>query len=140
MGGRAEKLSEKYHYALNEAHNGYLETYLNSGFIGVFLLLTLIVLSLRSAWRNSKGGDLFEVYRAAFLLGIIGYNVTEATFNRLSLIWFAFLMVTLSYPHNPQSAPELIEYKESNRRMRILGRSPAPQLGFRPRAGKFPVK
>ena len=36
---RAHVISEHYYYTLNEAHNAYLETYLNSGLIGLFLLV-----------------------------------------------------------------------------------------------------
>jgi exopolysaccharide production protein ExoQ len=98
LGDRSEKISETYDNRLNEAHNGYLETYLNNGLIGLLLLTCIIIISLRSAWRELKIGDPSASYRAAFLIGIILYNMSEATFNRLSLIWFVFLLVTMRLP------------------------------------------
>src|SRR5581483_4780832 len=38
-------------YGINEAHNGYIETYLNLGWIGVALLVNLII----TGYRNIHG-------------------------------------------------------------------------------------
>ena len=40
---RVDIVNADYWFRLNEAHNGYLETYLNEGLIGVFLLVVLLM-------------------------------------------------------------------------------------------------
>lgn len=102
---------ERYDY-INEAHNGYLETYLNEGLIGLTLLGGMIV----SVWAKLKKelllGNSFATLLFAFLVVTIFYNLTEAVFMRLNLTWFVFLMAglghpwTVAAPHQRAAAPE----------------------------------
>jgi exopolysaccharide production protein ExoQ len=98
LGNRVAKLSEGYHYLLNEAHNGYLETYLNSGLIGVFLLLALLLSAGKRIKREAVTGEPFAAFRLACFLAILPYGLTESIFNRLTLVWFLFLLVIVEYP------------------------------------------
>lgn len=102
LGDRSEKLSRRYHYALNEAHNGYLELYLNSGIIGLVLLFGLLGSAIRARWIDLKKGIEGAAFHVSFLMGTILYNVTEATFNRLSIIWFTFLLIVVVYPRSQE--------------------------------------
>ena len=52
MGDRPDKISKGFYYRLNEAHNGYLDTYLNSGLLGVLLLLALLLSSMKRIQRQ----------------------------------------------------------------------------------------
>ena len=98
MGDRVERISEGFYFHLNEAHNGYIETYLNSGIIGLILL----VLALYAASRRIKAellqGQEFAKVRLIFLAVGIVYNLTEAAFNKLSLLWIFLLLVVTEYP------------------------------------------
>jgi exopolysaccharide production protein ExoQ len=82
---------------LNEAHNGYLEIYLNGGLLGLAFLLGMIV----SAWSKLKRGVLqgcsFSTLFFSYLIVILFYNLTEASFGKLGLPWFVFLVGALSY-------------------------------------------
>lgn len=100
LGERSNKLSEKYHYSLNEAHNGYLELYLNSGLIGVFLLLSIFGSSLHAQWQQLQNGVSGAGFRISFIVGTILYNISEATFNRLSIIWLTFIIIVVVYPRS----------------------------------------
>jgi exopolysaccharide production protein ExoQ len=95
------KLLGGFHYFLNEAHNGYIETYLNSGLIGVVLLVTLLAVSARNIQRQVTEGASYGALQLAFWISIVIYNLTESTFNRLSPVWFALLLITIEYPHTP---------------------------------------
>ena len=99
LGDRVEKLSEKYYYHLNEAHNGYLETYLNNGLIGVLLLLVLLISATKRISREAMKGDSFAALRLSIIVGSILYGMTEAIFNRLNLIWFALLLAVMEGNH-----------------------------------------
>jgi exopolysaccharide production protein ExoQ len=90
----------------NEAHNGYLETYLNLGLIGLFLLLTLLIgtfLKTRTELlTNLEWGRL----RFGFLAAVIVANWTEAKFRGLSVLWFAFYIIAIDYPKLTDTSSE----------------------------------
>ena len=71
---------------LAHAHNGYLETYLNSGAIGVLLLLAVLVSAGKNAkrqlYQRSTAGYLFI---SLFLVALF-YNYTEVTLNRSNVV------------------------------------------------------
>jgi exopolysaccharide production protein ExoQ len=78
---------------VGEAHNGYLETYLNTGLIGVALLLGVISMAARNTVTTLLGGSpVGPFYAALFVAGVI-YNYTEAAFNTNSLVGFAVFLI-----------------------------------------------
>lgn len=88
---------------ISQAHNGYLETYLNGGFVGVLLLVAMIVSAgIKLKVKILQGSSLGVLFFAFFIVGIF-VNLTEAMFNRLNLVWFVFLLASLDYPlsHGP---------------------------------------
>jgi O-antigen ligase len=90
---------------VNEAHNGYLETYLNLGWIGIASLVAFIVAGYRNVivalQRDFDAGRL----KLAFFVAAIAYNFTEAGFRTGSSVWFAFLFAALSVPQAPMLKP-----------------------------------
>jgi O-antigen ligase len=98
LGKRPEQLEGIFYFIPNQAHNGYLETYLTLGLIGVFLLLGLFVAIFRKIrlelFQNFEWGR----YRLGFLTAVILYNWTEAGFKTISPIWFVFYLIALDYP------------------------------------------
>jgi exopolysaccharide production protein ExoQ len=98
LGDRPHQLDGIFFYTLNEAHNGYLETYLTLGIIGVSLLVGLFVATFwkirLDLFRNFEWGR----YRLGFLAAVILYNWTEAAFKTLNPIWFAFYLIAIDYP------------------------------------------
>jgi exopolysaccharide production protein ExoQ len=98
LGDRQERLSEKYYYHLNEAHNGYLETYLNSGLIGLALLVAMFVVALRRESFRTALGDRFAAFKLAILSATLLYAITEAIFNRMNVAWFAVLLALIDIP------------------------------------------
>ena len=98
LGDRLKKLQGIFFFIPNEAHNGYLETYLTLGLIGVILLIVLFVATFwkirLELFRN------FELarYRLGFLAAVIVYNWTEAAFRTISCIWFVFYLIAMDYP------------------------------------------
>ena len=76
----------------NEAHDGYIEVYLNLGLIGVALIVLILIQGYRKgvgAFRKnpSVGGLL-----VAYVLTATIYSVTEAGFRMLDPIWFCLLL------------------------------------------------
>jgi exopolysaccharide production protein ExoQ len=100
LGDRIDKLSTGYSFRLNEAHNGYLETYLNSGLVGVVLLLILIAASGARLSKLADRSESIGAFRLAIFFMTLIYNITESLFNRLTPIWFAFLFAVIFLPRN----------------------------------------
>jgi len=105
LGDRMERLWEIFRFHPNQAHNGYLETYLNLGLLGVGLLIALIIATFSKAkielLRNPEFGSL----RMALLIAILIYNYTEAVFKAVHLVWFAFYIIALDYPTHSTASP-----------------------------------
>lgn len=92
LGDRPERLSDKFYYHLNQAHSGYIETYLNSGWIGVLLLAAVLVSAARRIQDRVATGSNDDGLKLAFLISSAVYNFTEAAFDRLNLLWFFLLL------------------------------------------------
>jgi exopolysaccharide production protein ExoQ len=101
---RARRLSAKYFYTLNEAHNGYLETYLNSGVLGLLLLFLVVIFAARWIKKDVLAGQSYGALRLGFLLPAIFYGMSEAVFNRLSMLWFVMLLIMFEPPRRAQEA------------------------------------
>jgi O-antigen ligase len=98
LGDRLQLLHEGRPWQPNEAHNGYLETYLNLGLVGLFMLFGLIVATFRKIRFELVQNTDWGRFRLGFLAAIVFYNLTEATFRGLSLTWFIFFIIAMEYP------------------------------------------
>jgi exopolysaccharide production protein ExoQ len=90
---------------INEAHNGYLEVYLNLGWVGVSLLALVVVTSYRNILRKLRqdpnSGALYVAYFSAALI----YSLTEAGFRMMNPMWICFLLAGVATPkYVPQKA------------------------------------
>jgi exopolysaccharide production protein ExoQ len=82
---------------LNEAHNGYLEVYLELGLVGIAFLITFLIASYRTICRMLALRSNLAVLGLATWLALAFYNMSEAAFQN-GLLWTMFLMVTISLP------------------------------------------
>ena len=103
LGDRLKPLWAKWWWHPNEAHNNYLETYLNLGLVGLFLLIGWFIATYRKARRDLLDGLAWGRFRLAFLVAVLFYGWTESAFKATNPIWFIFFMVTMDYP-KPESA------------------------------------
>lgn len=80
---------------LNEAHNGYIEVYLNLGWIGVLALANVLVwgywMTCKAFRRDVETGSLFLAYVIAGMI----YSIMEAGFRTLSPNWFFILIAVI---------------------------------------------
>jgi exopolysaccharide production protein ExoQ len=81
---------------INEAHNGYIEVYLNLGLIGVFLIVLILIRSYRCAGNAFRRDPEFGSLMLAYLATGTFYSLTEAGFRSLSAAWFFLLLPVLS--------------------------------------------
>jgi exopolysaccharide production protein ExoQ len=85
-------------YGINEAHNGYLETYLNLGWIGVALLATFIVTGYRNILAALRLEPVIGRIRLGLFVAVVVYSFTEAGFRTNSSVWIAFLFAIAATP------------------------------------------
>jgi exopolysaccharide production protein ExoQ len=94
----ARRFSESLWWHPNSTHNGYLDTYMNLGWIGICFLVLVIYSAFRKATRTLYSDFDYGRFRLGWLIIVLFYNVTETAFAGLHLIWFVFLLLLVDYP------------------------------------------
>jgi exopolysaccharide production protein ExoQ len=77
---------------LNEAHNGYLEVYLNLGWIGVGLISAILLTAYRRGLKAFRLDWSIGSLTLAYVVSSAVYNITEAGFRMLDLMWIFLLL------------------------------------------------
>lgn len=84
------------HFPVNEAHNGYLEVYLNLGWAGICFLALLLVTGYKriisGIRRNPANASLF----LGFVLCTLFNSFTEAAFRSVTVSWFFLLLAIVA--------------------------------------------
>ncbi len=75
---------------INEAHNGYLEVYLNLGIVGLFLLSAFLIASYRAICKRLTPFSSLAALTLALWTVLLIYNVTESAFA-WQIMWVVFL-------------------------------------------------
>lgn len=105
MGDRLQRVWDLTAKGIQEAHNGYLEVYLNLGWLGIGLLAVVVASGYRNAVavyrRNPDAGRI----RLAFIAVALVYNFTEAGFRMMDPVWIAFLLAAFAVPIAPVPEP-----------------------------------
>jgi O-antigen ligase len=99
LGPRLVRIWSVYRWGPGQAHNGYIEIYLNLGWIGIALLAVILSIGYQTVMtglrRSPSAGSLMLAF---FVMGIV-YNFTEAAFFRISApVWFALLLAITRVP------------------------------------------
>lgn len=97
IGPRAEKYWERWIFHPNQSHNGYIETYLNGGLLGLGLLIVMLVGAGAGLKKTVLLGSSYSTLRFAYFAVMVFYNWTEAMFDKLSPSWFVLLLACLDY-------------------------------------------
>ncbi len=82
---------------INEAHNGYLEIYLNLGIAGLVLLCGFVVGSYQTICKRLQSVSSLASLTLALWVIMLFYSVTEAGF-RAGMMWFMFLLGGIAIP------------------------------------------
>ncbi len=81
----------------NQAHNGYLQVFLNLGVVGLFLLGLAIYAAFKDINRLMQLDFEFGRVRLILLIVALVSNYTEASFARpTEFVWFLFLLVAIN--------------------------------------------
>jgi exopolysaccharide production protein ExoQ len=79
LGDRLFALWAEYWWRPTQAHNGYLEVYLNLGFVGLFMLGLFLLVGYVRIWRPTNTVDAISLNVAIWIIALL-YNLTEANF------------------------------------------------------------
>jgi O-antigen ligase len=79
-------------YGVRQAHNGYLEMYLNMGFVGLVLLFGWIVAGLLKVQRHMEVDYPSAVLRLCLIVVTLLHNWTEASIYGVSCMWVLMLL------------------------------------------------
>jgi exopolysaccharide production protein ExoQ len=82
----------------NQAHNGYIEVYLNLGWIGVALLAVFLISGYRRITTAVRRMTPAASLRLAFFIVAVAYNFTEAGFKMMHPVWIALLLAAMVVP------------------------------------------
>src|SRR5207302_5968847 len=98
LGKRLDQLEGIFFFIPNEAHNGYLEVYLNLGLVGLLIVIALLIATYwkirPELFRNFEWGR----YRLGFFVAVLLYNCTEAGFRILNPNLLVFYIIAIDYP------------------------------------------
>jgi exopolysaccharide production protein ExoQ len=108
LGERVEQLWAQYNWHPTESHNGYLETYLNLGAVGLVLLVALIMGTFSKIRLELLRRFELGRFRLAFLIAILLYNFTEAAFGDVHSVYTMFFLIAVDYPTVRRMRPKRI--------------------------------
>jgi len=80
---------------LNEAHDGYLEVYLNLGWVGVGLIVLILIDGYNRAVKAFRREPALGALLLAYVLAAMTYNVTEAGFRLMESCWIFLLLAVI---------------------------------------------
>jgi O-antigen ligase len=107
LGERLERLrSDNVGLMLNEAHNSYIEVYLNLGWCGVTLLAVLILTGYRNVIVSFRRDPHVGGLKLAYFVAAVIYSLTEAGFRMMAPVWIFFLLATIAVPEAEAAVTE----------------------------------
>ncbi len=80
---------------INEAHNGYLEEYIDGGIVGVALFAIMLLSFGKTAVDGMARGTHYGGLAFAVCVIAILYNFSETDYFRLSSLWLTLLLVCI---------------------------------------------
>jgi len=103
IGPRLQRLWELFPgFPINEAHNGYVEMFLNLGWVGVALLGVMIATGYRNVIGAYCRDPDIGSFRIVLFLAPLIHGLTEAAFRGMGPPWIVFLLATTVAPWMPQ--------------------------------------
>lgn len=114
-GARLENVWRLLGPGINQAHNGYLEQYLNLGYIGVAFIAIIMLSGLLKVRKHLSVDPAAGTLRLCFIVTVALYNYTEASFYGMNNMWMLLLLGCIEVPRQRQ--PRVVGKSQSNQRM-----------------------
>jgi O-antigen ligase len=135
-GERMARVWEVMGRGVNQAHSGYLEQYLNLGYVGLAFIGGIILAGLISVRRQLDTDVAGGLLRFSFILVAILYNYTEASFYGINTLWMLLLIGCITIPgYGAATVTAAVAAPSAGRPMRVpmtRYRRPRPAPGDQP--------
>lgn len=117
IGNISNNLWEIFRWNPGQAHNGYIDVYLELGAIGFILFLIFLVSVVKNILINISHDSDYGRLRMVMFAMILIYNVTESSFLKpTSFLWFVMLMISVKaaehYPGEETEADRKLNKKK----------------------------
>jgi exopolysaccharide production protein ExoQ len=80
---------------VTEAHNGYIEVFLNLGWVGVCLIANILVSGYARAIKGFRRNPSVGALMLAYIIASAAYSFTEAGFRMLDPVWIFLLLAVV---------------------------------------------
>jgi O-antigen ligase len=107
LGDRLTELHAGRRWQPNEAHNGYLETYINLGLVGLSLLVGMLIATFSKVRLALLRDFQFGRFRLAFFVAVVLYNLAEVSFRGPHPLWLVFYIIAFDFPRPIYEESEL---------------------------------
>jgi O-antigen ligase len=99
LSGKGQEIIDWGH--TNYVHNGYLDVYLNAGWIGVLLLAGMLYAAGRNTTSHFSGGSILGYLLMSLFWIFLLYNYTEIAFSRANVFGFIVALMVAYGPFVP---------------------------------------
>jgi len=107
LGNRLQVLQETGDENVHQAHNGYLQVYLDLGLVGVGVLAFVMAWGygniIRAICADLEAGR----FKLALFVVAVVYNLTEHGFRELHPVWLIFLLAIMATPESSWPASRI---------------------------------
>jgi exopolysaccharide production protein ExoQ len=113
IGPRLTKMESLIQQTVNQAHNGYIEVYLNLGWVGIILLSIFLFSAYLRVLRALRLRLPLASLSLGFFIAVTTYNCAEAGIKMMSPLWIAILLVAMIVPDlavQDSSSPEPLSF------------------------------
>jgi exopolysaccharide production protein ExoQ len=121
LGQRLSQIWSVYRFVTPiEAHEGYIDVYINLGWVGVVLLTNMVLRGYGKLVRAVRERAVMSNLGLVYLAVAVIYNLSESAFRQTDPVWIALLAAitatraipTLRHPQPPAVAPDEQELVE----------------------------
>jgi exopolysaccharide production protein ExoQ len=98
LGPRLAELWAAFAFRPNQAHNGFLEVYLNLGLIGCSIVVGFLIASYRTICKRFASSAAFSSLGLALWAVLLICSITTAGYFKDDLLWLTFLLAALAVP------------------------------------------
>lgn len=100
-GARLDIIWARLGAAVLQAHSGYIEQYLNLGYVGVAFIVLLLANALIASRAIAASAPAYAHLRVAIVFAAAAYNYTEAAFYGVNNMWILLLIGLFNLPTAP---------------------------------------
>jgi O-antigen ligase len=113
LGKRLDEIWRQMWWHPNEAHNGYIEAYLNLGWVGIGLLAFLFMAGYRNVLAGYRRGNPEGGLRVAYFVAAVNYNLTESAIRTMHPLWIILLLSIMAIPQHVEAELPMVVPAES---------------------------